>query len=567
MKFGKWLRAVKFTPAWLPVLLVLLAFGLRLFQNTVTPPSPYWEEVALGYDAYSILQTGRDHHGNVLPIVAFPSFGDYKPSLYFYTLVPSIAAFGLNVWAVRLPAVIFSALTVGVAFLLFQKWTNTRIATWAAFLLAIQPWSWQVGRVGFEVNLAVFLLISGVYTLNQASEYFQNVKKQKTFLAWSLLAATCLALSMYSYHGARLLAPLFGVATLLITFDWKSNWKKPVRLLNWLPAIILGFVLLAPLLMSLLSPSVQQRFNETSIFSDPQPVLLSNQYRELADQAWWSRIVYHRYVFWGQALATNYLKHFSLSFLFLQGDANPRHTSQYFGALYPWEALTLLVGVAVAAQSFRHKKAFWLLVVLTLLSPIAASVTTATPHALRALPLAVWLSLWSGIGMAELIHEAHAFLLKKKLLVKVTRSFAPLLNGAIIVFCLISMGILWVYYHYQYRVETANQWQYGYEPLISTLQNQALPGEQIFLSREQGRPAMYLFFFGKIDPSKVQQAESGGAKDQQEFLEFENWHFVDGQNTQPGLHAASPGLTPEKATVIQAIPDLQGKVIWNVYRQ
>src|SRR3546814_592991 len=86
------------------VLLVLFFSGfVRLFNLEALPPSPYWEEVAIGYDAYSVLKTGKDHHGTQLPVVAFESFGDFKPTLYFYATIPAIAIFGLNVFAVRLP--------------------------------------------------------------------------------------------------------------------------------------------------------------------------------------------------------------------------------------------------------------------------------------------------------------------------------------------------------------------------------------------------------------------------------------------------------------------------------
>jgi hypothetical protein len=45
---------------WLSVLTCLVIIGLaswlRLTQLETLPPSPYWEEVALGYDAYSLVK-------------------------------------------------------------------------------------------------------------------------------------------------------------------------------------------------------------------------------------------------------------------------------------------------------------------------------------------------------------------------------------------------------------------------------------------------------------------------------------------------------------------------------
>lgn len=583
-----------------------LAFGLRLWQNTVAPPSPYWEEAAIGYDAYSILKTGRDHHGQAWPIVAFTSFGDYKPSLYFYSVVPSVAVFGLNVFAVRLPAVLFSSATVAVLYLLARRVSSEPAARWAAFLLAIQPWSWQVGRVGFEVNLAVFLLSLGVYALILAIDRWTvgmvgndkvtllTDKKTNTLTAeqpgsfwlWSCLAAGSFALAMYSYHGARLLAPLFGIATLLIAIPWRrgqlgggrlplhpQTWR---RWLAWLPAAALGIALLAPLTLSLNSPAVSQRWQETSVFSQTEPVAQSNTLREASGQTPLSRLIYHRYIFWTQTLLTNHLSHLSPSFLFTQGDANPRHTSQFFGALYPWEAITLTLGLIAGLQFFKAKRFYWLLVALTLISPVAAMLTTATPHALRALPLAVWLAWWSGLGITELLKLWSSSWQKMTTKLPYHQGIGRLVPWLLAVFCLMNWVFLWLFYRYQSRVETANEWQYGYQQLVDAVNHHQQPGETVYISRHLGRPAMYFFFYNQTDPRAVQAASSQVPKDQGELLQFDNWRFTDelpsipanGQlELPPGLYAqpAKEGV-PQQASEMVKISDLESEPLWLIYR-
>ncbi len=49
------------------LVIVILAGFLRLWQLGVVPISPDWDEAALGYNAYSILHTGRDEYGIFLP--------------------------------------------------------------------------------------------------------------------------------------------------------------------------------------------------------------------------------------------------------------------------------------------------------------------------------------------------------------------------------------------------------------------------------------------------------------------------------------------------------------------
>src|SRR3989344_1223720 len=88
-------------------LIILLAFFLRIYKLGSVPPSLYWDEASLGYNAYSILKTARDEHGKFLPLTNFAAFGDYKPPGYIYAAVPSIAIFGLNEFAIRFPSAFF----------------------------------------------------------------------------------------------------------------------------------------------------------------------------------------------------------------------------------------------------------------------------------------------------------------------------------------------------------------------------------------------------------------------------------------------------------------------------
>src|SRR5437868_2226536 len=94
-------------PTWLffPVIVIAASFR-RLYKLDSVPPSPYWEETALGYDAYSIAKTGKDFHGNPYPLLSFPSFGDYNTSGYFYVLAPVVNILGINTIAVRLPSAV-----------------------------------------------------------------------------------------------------------------------------------------------------------------------------------------------------------------------------------------------------------------------------------------------------------------------------------------------------------------------------------------------------------------------------------------------------------------------------
>ena len=104
------------------LLILIVAFFLitRLYKITEIPGSVYWDEASIGYNAYSILETGKDEWGKVSPF-HFKAFGEFKLPVYIYLLVPFIKIFGLNEFSVRFPGVLFSLGVIIFTFLLGKK--------------------------------------------------------------------------------------------------------------------------------------------------------------------------------------------------------------------------------------------------------------------------------------------------------------------------------------------------------------------------------------------------------------------------------------------------------------
>ena len=159
--------------------ILTLGISLRLFRLDSRPLGFTWDEAALGYSAYSLLKTGRDEHKQALPII-FKSFGDYKPGLYVYLTVPSIASLGLNEFATRLPSALMGTILVIVIYL----WTKN---LWITGLLALNPWAIHFSRGAWESNVSLTLTVLGVVLL---------IKKR-----W-LLSALFLGLTFWTYQGA-----------------------------------------------------------------------------------------------------------------------------------------------------------------------------------------------------------------------------------------------------------------------------------------------------------------------------------------------------------------------------
>ena len=137
-------------------LILILAFALRFWQLGKIPLSLDWDEVSNAYNAYSILKTGRDEYGKILPLYN-RSFDDYKPPAYMYLNVPAVAIFGLTPFAARLPSAILGFLTIPALYFLVKRLVkDEKVALMSAFLLAISPWHMQFFRVGFDKKVGVF---------------------------------------------------------------------------------------------------------------------------------------------------------------------------------------------------------------------------------------------------------------------------------------------------------------------------------------------------------------------------------------------------------------------------
>jgi hypothetical protein len=536
------------------LLLFVTTIFLRFAYAKISPPSPYWEEVALGYDAYSIEQTGKDHHGNAWPIVAFESFGDWKPSLYFYSMIPFVHFLGLTLEALRLPSRLAGvAIVFGVAFLVSQLMQASqryrKYHHWgffiAAFLTALAPWAVMFSRAAWESNLATALVLWAVNFFLLFGRAFDE--KKKNHWLFLLLSVLFFVASMYCYHATRMSAPLIAFLLALSWWRKEKTWRSFVTLL---PAAAFALLLLLPILFSLQSNVTQQRFAETSIFSNLELIEKSNLAKSEAGNTVFARFRYHRYWYFAGEIGQNVLKHFSPSYLFLHGDPNPRHSSQVVGEFYWLDAAFFLLAIFLL---IRRRFELLLPLACAFLAILPASLTTATPHALRSLLALPFLEVLLSFSVLEFF----LFIRKKNF------------SLWFLAFC-IFLYIAQTFYFFQdliryYPQRSESEWQYGYQQLFQTLEPLAETGNPVFVSREIGRPAMYLWFYSKMDPRLVQAADAAVPQDQAEFLQFANWHFVRDWSELRGQKAAFVALTAkENESFLQNFADLQLKEIGQI---
>src|SRR4030042_6876327 len=135
----------------------------RIFKIAEIPPSVYWDEASIGYNAFSIATDLRDEWGEKLPL-HFRAFGEFKLPVYIYTVAVFVKAIGLNEYAVRLPAVLYSLGTLIIVYLLTKKITGKEgVAILASFILSFSPWFFIFSRTGYEATAGLFFFLLGTY--------------------------------------------------------------------------------------------------------------------------------------------------------------------------------------------------------------------------------------------------------------------------------------------------------------------------------------------------------------------------------------------------------------------
>ena len=354
-------------------LIIFLAAFLRFFNLESTPPSLSHDEVAIGYNAWSILQTGKDEYGKMYPIL-FQSFDDFKLPGYIYATVLSEKLFGLTPFAVRFTSALLGTLTVVALYFLIKTLLKENIALVAAFLLAISPWHINFSRAAFESNGSVFFLVLGTLFL------FLSLKKP-SFLIY---ASFSFVASLYFYYTARVLIPFILLAFFLSYKKELLAIKKTVVL-----SIVVGFIALSPLLPHMFSSGLS-RVNQVSIFEEKTVTLPYQSFQEEEKNSLISKVFYNDKMAYMVKFVDNYLKNFNPDYYFSTGTGP-------MGLLYVWELPFLLSGVVFMFSLKQRWK--WVILAWFFATPIVGGLTMGQPNALRTLPNCAIVPLFTALGL------------------------------------------------------------------------------------------------------------------------------------------------------------------------
>lgn len=527
---------------YLLLLIICIAFVLRFYHLGINPPSLDWDETAHGYNAYSILKTGRDEYGYKLPLF-FRSFDDYKPPLYTYLVVPSIALFGLNDFAVRFPSALLGILAVLFTyFMVFELFKNRKIALFSALFLAISPWHLQFSRVAFETNSATFWSVLGTWA------FLRGIRSSgiKTML-WFVLTALTYGANLYMYHNARVFIPLFSIVLVVVYGKYLLKIKRYLALPATISVIFVIFLI--PIVTSI---SGQLRFKGTSVFGDQSPVYKASQ--QLLDdknsgQLLIGKLLHNRRLVYVPIIAQNYLSHLSPTYLFFSADM-PRHHAPLIGLLYLWDLPFLLCGIYLLISKRLDIKSKTIIITWFFLAPIAASVTWGTPHSLRSEIYLPTFQIFAAIGLYFLfVHTKH-----KKIFSIMTTAFL-----------LINVLFYLHQYHIHMPVEYSKDWLYGRKQAALFTEDLKKNYDRVIVSTSLEQPHEFWLYYLNYDPAKY-LAEggtvSGGFLEQRNKFDkyyFQPIKFNEQSSQAKTLFVGLPSDFPAGVRVLHKINYLNGQ--------
>lgn len=395
-------------------LIVTLGLLLRFWRLDIAPKGALIDELHFGYLAQSLITTGKDEHGVSWPII-FEGFGDQKLPAMTYLDIPSVALFGLNLFAIRVPSALAGTILILATYwLVYEVTKRKKWALFAALVTAVSPWSFFLSRFGFESNLALLFLTVGLASLFTAERTHKNL--------YYVLSAIGLGLTWYSYVAYRpitlvLLAVFCGLKLLN---NFQDN-KKTILI------FLLAFALSVVPLFSPSSIGVNStRYNQVGISTDPGIAATINEKRTFCAMNFPAVVCYAAFnkpVFIFKELTHRYLLAYSPEFLVTKGELSTNFLTidsfgQFFPPLYPLLILGV-VGLLFSKKTTLTKTQKWLIIVGLIIAPIPTALV-GEPQKVRLSALYPFLLLLIVNGMVVVDEYLNRKVLKHLFYISMT---------------------------------------------------------------------------------------------------------------------------------------------------
>lgn len=457
------------------LIILIIATVLRFFLLDNVPSSLNWDEVSMGYTAYTVGNTGMDEWGEKLPLL-FRSYGEWKSPVYIYLLVPLVKLFGMNPWSVRLPSAIAGVIAVYLTYLIGRRLYSEKVGLWASLLLAISPWHLVLSRPAFEANVSLTLIMAGIFFFLKYTG--KNILSEpKRVEGWSNLiySAVFFGLAPHTYNSAKVVVPFLVIYLVLQTKLYKDIKKTTLF------GVILA-IFAFPIALGIMSGRAQFRYSQVGVSTDSYGLNTFVNYRNNKNiPVIVGKLAFNKYTYTAHSIAEHYLSYFSPSFLLVQAGDHNQHHVKYFGVIYIAEFLAFTIGVYLLFTRTKGPSRYLPLILIGL-GVIPAALTRDEGHVLRSLLTLPGWQLVAAIGFVYLEENKHKIFIFFKWLLAV------------------QAGVFLGAYFLWYPITFASDWQYGLKEASAYVAEHESEYDNIVVSKWFGEPQLFLAFYNKWEP-------------------------------------------------------------------
>jgi len=448
--------------------ILLLSLLVRLYKLDTIPFGLNIDEASMGYNAYSLLQTGKDRYGEAFPVI-FRSFGSFQAPLYTYFTVPAIFLFGANIFAVHLVSALSGFIVVCATFLigylgLKQNFRQTIVIT---IVVAFTPWSILFTRFATEASLGLALFVFSI------PFFILSLRKIYFFIPASFF----LGLATHAYYSERVISVIFFIGFIFLFL------KKLLMNKKWLICGICVFVAtLLPHMAIFGSGAFSRRLEQVNYFSEATFLEQGGNLRNFP---------FGKSMYIAREFSSQYLAYFSPRNLFFDPDPQGARSIPDLSVFYSWMVTPFFIGIYYLFKK-RSLPINKILILVVLISPIPASLTRDPFYTIRTLDYLWSISFIIGIGIYNLLTKIHYFYFKV---------------GLILTFLFFSITIFYVSYFVLFKYERAENFGYSYIKLFEFIEQNKNFSQKNFVidtSRELGA-GVRMAFLKKYDPLKLQQ--------------------------------------------------------------
>lgn len=470
------------------LIVLLVNLFVRIWKTDVSPVNINWDEASLGYNAYSLMLTGKDEYGVSWPL-NLRSFNDYKPALYAYLTIPFIKIWGLNPWSLRMASGFYGTLSLIPLYLILKMFVKNEFKAliyWS--FISLGPMRIHFSRTALESNVSAGFFGFGAY-------FWMIFLKNKFSLLNKYAGAAILffGLSVYTYHSARMAVPGLIFLSIIDPLDHilRKKFNFNPRKLKMLFYLIVIAAVMLPLFIQSGSSNTLTRFNQENIWAKFYPFTPRGLFEDdLVSTIRVNPIYYFLGILWGHISA-----YFSPANLVLSQYHWIRQSVMYvpgYNMLGVIEGIFLIIGWLFLAKNLGDWKHRYLM--YWFLAAIAPSVLTWNWfHILRSANMLPVVEILAVVGISYTVD----LLIKKKMV--------GLILGILVLWSWQTIFIInneLVYSNFEnYGEYQPDGFKEGVPEVMNLIDNY----DKVVVESPQAQTYIFFLFYSKYDPGLFQE--------------------------------------------------------------